>query len=431
MRNIYLLLFAICACALGVSAQEIVTTSPSPLQEGSENVQIFYHANLGNQQLKGLSPSAAVYAHVGVVTNLSDGGWAYAPTWGDNAAKYKLSYYGTDTWKLEIGDIRSFFGITNPQEQVQRLAFVFRNADCSREGKTANGGDIFVDVMPEGFHLSLSSDAPLVLNSQTATVTFTATTTAAADIELFIGSTDSEPIASAKDAKSLTKSYTFAQSSSADVIARATHAGGSATETMHICYPDNSDPMAYPGGTPQMGAVAAPNGDVTFCLAAPGKTNAMIIGAWNGYKATAQGVMHYADVNGIRYFWTTVSGLDPDTEYPYYYLVDQSIKVGDPYARLVLDPYNDKWLSDGTYPGLIPYPADEVKDNVMLAVYKGNRDKYAWKVKDFRGPSSKTLSYMRCSCATSPAPKAKPTATAPYARQWTSSTTCNLSASTP
>lgn len=392
MRNLYLLFLAVILMASSASAQQIVTTSPSPLQEGSQNVSITYYADQGNKQLMGLTASDAVYAHIGVITNLSNGNWAYAPSkWGDNSAKYKLKYVTTNTWLLEIGDIRTYFGITNPNEHVEKIAIVFRNANCSREGKTATGGDIFVDVYPDGFHLDFSSNAPLVLNSQNATVTFKAATTLPAKIELFFDDVNSTPFASVDNATNLSKSYTFSLGDSHDVIAVATANGASETKTLSVCYPGNSDSKAYPGGTPVMGAKAESNGDVTFCIAAPGKTNAMIIPSWDGYRAKAKNVMHYTDINGIRYFWTTVSGLDPDKEYPYYYLIDESIKVADPYARLVLDPYNDKWLSDGTYPSLIPYPAEEVGDNVMLAVYKGNRDAYSWKVKDFHGVKDSDL----------------------------------------
>lgn len=373
------------------NAQQIVTTSPSPLQEGSQNVSITYYADQGNKGLMGNTPSDPVYAHVGVITNLSNGNWAYAPSWGDNSPKYLLSYVGTNTWRLDIGNIRTYFGITNPNEHVQKIALVFRNGNCSKEGKTATGGDIFVDVLPDGFQLDFSSNAPLVLNSQNSTVTFTANTTSPSKIQFFLDDVNSTPFASADNATSLTKQYTFNLGESHDVIATATYAGGSETKTLSVCYPGNSVEKAYPGGVPVMGATAESNGDVTFCIAAPGKTNAMIVPSWSGYTAKSENVMHYTDVDGIRYFWITVSGLDPNTEYPYYYLIDETIKVADPYARLVLDPYSDKWLSDGTYPGLIPYPAEAIGDNVMLAVYKGTRDVYDWKVKDFKGVADSDL----------------------------------------
>ncbi|MCM1452508.1 MAG: alpha-amylase family glycosyl hydrolase [Clostridium sp.] len=392
MTKLYSLLLTL-LLAISPAAAQIITSSPSPLQTNSTGVTITFHADQGNKGLMGLDASTPVYAHTGVITNKSNGGWAYAPTWLDNAAKYKMQYVAANTYTLTIGDINTYYGITDASEVVEKLCFVFRTADGSQEGKTATGGDIFLDVLAAGFKMQFTSNAPEILTSATSTVTFTAAVPEYSSIKFYINDVNSTPFATAAYAKSLTKDYTFAAGSDYDVIAVATERTGekrTTTETIHICFPPDSKQEAFPGGKPKMGATANADGTVTFCIAAPDKTNGMIIGAWNGYEASAKGVMNYADVDGIRYFWTKVSGLDPDTEYPYYYLIDGTYKVGDPYARLVLDPYSDKWLEDGTYPGLIPYPS-EVEGDVMLAVYKGNRDKYDWKVKDFQGVAQSDL----------------------------------------
>jgi len=385
------MLFAL-SLAFAAATAQVVTSSPTPLQTNSTGIVITFHANQGNKGLMGLDASADIYAHTGVITNKSGGQWAYAPTWLDNAPKYKLTNVGTDTWSLNIGDINTYYGITDPTEVVQKLCFVFRTANGSKEGKTATGGDIFLDVIPEGFRMQFTSDAPTILTSANPTVKFSVVVPKTATIKLYIDDVNSTPIGKTTG-KTLTKEYTFAQGADCDVIAVATEIGGEkrvTSEKMHICFPPDSKPAEFPGGTPKMGATANSDGSVTFCIAAPGKSNGMIVGAWNNYDASASSVMNYTDVDGIRYFWTKVNGLNPDTEYPYYYIIDGTYKVGDPYARLVLDPYSDKWLSDGTYPGLIPYPS-EVEGNVMLAVYKGNRDKYDWKVKNFQGPAQSDL----------------------------------------
>lgn len=52
-----------------------------------------------------------------------------------------LEYVSKDLWKLYIGDIHTYYGITDPSQKVAKLAFVFRNANGSKEGK-AEGGRI-------------------------------------------------------------------------------------------------------------------------------------------------------------------------------------------------------------------------------------------------------------------------------------------------
>lgn len=388
MRNLYFSILALLGAvfaAAPVQAQSVVECSPAPLQQDSKDVVITFYADRGNQGLKGLSASTPVYAHTGVIVEGSNE-WAYAPTWLTNTPKYQLTYVSPNTYTLNIGSISEYYGITNPNEVVKKLAFVFRTADGSREGKTALGGDIFIDVLPSGFQMEFTSDAPSVLTAANSTVNFSAKTTATATITI---SVDGKQVAKTTGTAASAQ-VKFNPGNESTVTATATNGNETISDNITVCYPRASQSKPYPGSSPQQGAVAQANGDVTFCFAAPGKNTVMLIGSWNGYRATNAQVMDYAEVNGIKYFWTTVSGLDPDTEYPYYYLVDNSMSVGDPYARLVLDPYSDKWLSDGTYPGLIPYPA-EVTDNVMLAVYKGNRDKYDWKVTNFQGPAQQDL----------------------------------------
>lgn len=139
-----------------------------------------------------------------------------------------------------------------------------------------------------------------------------------------------------------------------------------------------SPSVAYPGGTPRMGAVRNADGTVTFCLAAPGKKSVSIVPAWDNYELLPSNLMNFHDFEGQRYFWLTTSRPLPADEYlPYYFLVDGTYTVADPYARLVLDPHSDPYLPTKCFPGLPAYPSDKVS-GVMLAVYRGDIDSYAW-----------------------------------------------------
>lgn len=165
MKKIFTLFVAFALlCGLGAAAQ-IVTTSPSPLQENSGDVVLYYHADspLGNGGLKDYKGDD-VYAHIGVTTAAGD--WQHAPTWGDNAAKYKMTRVDANTYSLAIGDIRTYFGLT-AGETVSRLCMVFRNSTKDKEGKALGGKDIFVDVHKAGLALSFECSAPDVVTSAT------------------------------------------------------------------------------------------------------------------------------------------------------------------------------------------------------------------------------------------------------------------------
>lgn len=303
MRKLLLMIACLMGVAAGLRAQ--VASEPTPLREDSENVWIYFYADQGSKGLAGVSKETAVYAHTGACTNKGD--WRYAPNWLDNSDKYRLEYVSPDVWRLFIGNIREYYGITDENETVRRLAFVFRNANGSKEGKTAGGGDIFLSVL------------------------------------------------------------------------------GSGEEN-----PPSSEAKPYPGGKPRMGAVENQDGSVTFCLAAPGKSGVSIIGSWNDYAQDKDAEMYVDSQDGIQYFWKTVKGLNKDTDYLYYYLVDGTTSVGDPYARLVLDPDNDKYIPASVFPNLPAYPEGKVPQ-VALAVYRAGIDNYDWQVKDFKGVDKDNL----------------------------------------
>lgn len=389
MKHLYYLLLAIILLPCHAANAQLITTSPTIVQRSSNPIVITFHADQGNKGLMGLTSSTPVYAHTGIIRKGSTK-WEYAPQWLDNSAKYKLSYVSANTWQLTIPGINEYYGITNAVE-VEKLAFVFRNANGSKEGKTAAGGDIFVNVVQDNeFELTLTSSAESEYITQARDITFTATTTSSADIDIYLNSTTSSPVASAKNATTLTKTIAINTPGTYNVIARATSGTKTATQTSTVTYLGQSTQTDYPGGIPQMGAKANSDGSVTFCLAAPDKSNVLIVGSWNEYDIATSQPMHYQDYNGNRYFWATISGLAADTDYPYYYLVDGQYKVGDPYANLVLDPWNDRYISPTVFPDMPPYPSDKVSD-VPLAVYNSSINDYEWKIKNFKGVDQSAL----------------------------------------
>ena len=127
MQKLYLtFLLSMILAAFGMQAQ-VVVTDPPVLQENSQNVVIYFYADQGNRQLINQPSTAAIYAHTGVITNLSASGsdWKHAPDWLDNSAKYKLDYVSDNVWKLDIGSIREYYGV-GAGETVKQLCFVFR-----------------------------------------------------------------------------------------------------------------------------------------------------------------------------------------------------------------------------------------------------------------------------------------------------------------
>lgn len=383
MKKLLLILTTLLCFPIVIQAQ--VSSKPSPLQEDSENIWIYFYADQGNKGLIDQPASKPVYAHTGACTNKGD--WRYAPNWLDNSAKYELEYVSPNVWRLYIGNIRTYYGITDPAETVSKLAFVFRNADGSREGKTASGGDFFLDVLDSGLQISLQCDLEGdVITADHNTVTFTVATTMSASITLKVG----ETLIGEADGKELVAQHTFAEPGAYTVTASATADDNTVSSSLNLYYMSAAESKPYPGGTPKLGAVNNGDGSVTFCFAAPEKHTVSIIGSWDNYALSDAGAMYLDKVDGIEYFWQTVKGIKDGETYLYYYLVDGNISVGDPYARLVLDPANDKYIPESVFPNLPEYPVDKVQD-VCLAIYKSDINAYDWKVKDFKGVDKDNL----------------------------------------
>jgi len=309
MRNLRFfcaMLAAMLACS--VTQAQVITTDPAVVTENTKNLTITFHADWGNHGMAGLDGTMKVYAHTGVITNLSknNGDWRYCTSdWNAPQEKFRMTYAGVNLWTLTIADIREFYGVP-AGETIEKLKFVFHASPGSQEGKTSVGGDVALTLMPDNFPAATQAD--------------------------------------------------------------------------------------FPGGAPVPGVTTNPDGSATFCMLAPDKTSVVLRGSWNNYTIVPEQQMHYTTgADGMRYFWTTVNDLTPDTDYIYYYLVDYQMEVGDAWAQLVLDADNDKYIPSTVYPDMPAYPARLVnstmvaQSNIPLAVYNSGAGRYSWEVTDFKG----------------------------------------------
>lgn len=392
MRKIFYLLIPVLACFVQMSQAQVVTTSPDPLQENSQDVIIYFHADQGNKGLMGASSSEAIYAHTGV--DVVDGAgnrstWKYAPTWGENLEKYQLSYVSENLWKLYIGNIREYYGV-QPDETVERLCFVFRNANCTREGKGINNTDIFVDVVPEGFQLTFRKNMENdIIDASSASVTFTANTTSPAYISI---SVDGTIVAAQNNVKELTTTHTFTSPGEHNVKCIATSGAGTQESVINLLYIKPAQPAADQT-IPPMGVTDNHDGTYTFCIAAPQKNSSVLVGSWNNYRPSSAGVMEYVDrmIDGVpfRYFKVTLPSTVAVAPFAYYYVIDASTSIGDPYARLILDSEFDRYIPQDVYPNLPAFP-DNITTTKTMGYYADNLLDYEWQY-DFCAPDKDNL----------------------------------------
>ncbi len=376
------------------SFSQIITSNPAFVTENGV-IEITFDASKGNQAMVGATDC---YAHAGLITSKSTGNtdWKYAPSWGDNSAKYKMTSVGTNKWKLTITpNIRTYYGVTDSNEKVYKLAFVFRNSTGDKVGKEADGADILVDVYPPGLFVDFSSPANNIIVSPTASVSFTANASQSSDMKLYLNTVASTPVATASNATKLTYSKTF-PAGNYYLIAEAVSNGSTVRDTTYFC--STAKGLRVSETRPanlQEGITCNADGSVTLCIYAPKKEYIYVLGDFNGYRPDNDYLMKYEETGTIagkkRYFWLTLSGLDASKEYAFQYLVDGAIRIGDPYCEKILDPWNDKWINYAysIYPDLRSYPTDKAQD--VLSTFQINSPKYQWQASGFQAPDQNKL----------------------------------------
>lgn len=378
MKKIFMTLAAGLLTAGSVSAQ-LISSNQEYLTQDSQGIVITYRpddAN-SNKKLADLPESTQLYAHVGVITNSSagDADWKHSSTWKDNADKYKLKYVGPNTYTFSFSNFKEFFGL-NDTERVLKLVFVFRDATASKEGHTAAGGDITLEVIPKGFsYETIPAMTSAVVGDEIA---FSLKSSTAATLSI---SLNGQTLTSKDNVFVLDYSYKFTEPGTYQFESKSS--ASSSTKKTNVTVSDAKN-LAFPDGlTPQPGIVET-SGGTTFCLAAPAKGHVRLVGSWDGDdfpENLDSQLMNYCDYEGFRYFWLTVPNLDSEKIYTYYYIVDNKTRVADPYSRLVLDRTNDtdaiKAIWDEGSMELPPFPNVDSSLS-FISVYKADMNQYDW-----------------------------------------------------
>ena len=361
-----------------ISAQVVTTVPVLPVTD--QSVVVTFNATQGGGGLAGYTGD--VYAHTGVITELSNepSDWKYVKTgWGVNTPDTKLTRIGEDLYALDIlPNIREYYGVPE-SEEILRMAFVFRSEEEVNgqwlEGKTEAGGDIFVDLTEPGLSvLILQPEYRPVLAALNEEVQIEIAANDADKISLYIDGV----LVQETSANTMQEAYTPVTFDSHLVKAVAENNEGMVADSFYIHVRPEVNIEALPAGV-RDGINYRSDTSVVLCLLAPGKGFIYVLGDFNEWDINND---HYMKMtpDSLR-FWVEVDGLVPDREYIFQYFIDGEIRVGDPYADKVSDPWNDKYISDQTYPGLIEYP--EGKTSGIATVLQTAQEGYEWEVTDF------------------------------------------------
>ena len=379
MRKITLL-FALVLTSI-VMAQ--VTTVPGIIQKGYDGeVTIIFNPNEGN---KGMVGAAKCYAHTGLITSASsnDGDWKnVVENWRANTSKTQLTKDG-DNWKLVIPNIYTFYNCSKSTE-IKKLAFVFHDGpNGSKEGKTSDGKDIMVDLVEAGLAVSITSAMPEI-SKQGDKVKLQCIATESAQLSLMLNGKE----VAAKEGTELEYEHTLSEVGDYIFTFSAKKDDEKKEVTIQTCVVDAPTKEVRPAGV--VNGIYYDEKDptkVTLCTYAASKTapaqHVFVVGDFNDWAVSTA----YQMKQDGNYFWLEITGLTPQQEYAFQYMVVRADgvvkKISDLYSEKVLHN-DDQWEPKTVNPDLMDYPA---QGDGYVTVIQTDKPEFQW--------SDATLNFKR------------------------------------
>lgn len=334
-----------------------VTTVPGIIQKGYDGkVTIIFNPNEGNGGMKG---ATECYAHTGIITSASsnDGDWKnVVEGWRANTAKTQLQKDGTN-WKLEINNLYDFYGCPKTTE-IKKLAFVFHDGPSgSKEGKTAEGTDIFVELAEAGLAASIVGDIPEIASlGRTITLNCYATMPATLTLKL------NGQVVKTETGSEMAYTQTLDKQGNYNFELTVATADETATATASTCVPNDPTKANRPAGI--VNGIYYDKADetkVTLCTYAGSKTepakHVFVVGDFNNW--TISNDYQLKQANDSAYFWIELTDLTAQQEYAMQYVVvraDGQVKrISDLYSEKVLHK-DDAWEPKQLDPTLMDYP---------------------------------------------------------------------------
>lgn len=380
MKN-RLVLTALVALICGQVVAQIVTLDPTFATQ-SDVITITYDASQGNGGLSGVVP---VYAHTGVILEGEEGWQNVQGNWGQADPNVLMTPLGNNLHELTI-DIEDFYGIEDG-EVVTQLAFVFRNATGSLEGKTADNSDIYVDLYNNEFATNISTPfETIIFTDDAGEVEFTAVSNIPADFNLYL---DDAIVDSGSDVDELSTEVDFTGMATGQywLWMEATNGALTQTDSTLVIIQGLPQVLATPTGVVD-GINYIDDQTVILQIFAPFKEFIYVMGDFNDWQYNLDYFMNVTP-EGNR-FWIEVSELTPGQEYAFQYVIDdEAMRVADIYADKILDPWNDQWIPAETYPDLMSYPEDETSQ--IVSVLQTAQEPYVWQVESFERPATEEL----------------------------------------
>ena len=394
MKKLYSITLLLSLISLFANGQ-LLTSTPAFPKETDAGVVITMDASKGNQGLSGYNPSD-VYVHLGAITTLSTNAsdWKYVKfTWAtSNPAAQAISQGGNKwTYTLTGTSARDFFGITNANEHILKIAILFRNGAGTVVQRNTDGSDMYVPFYDAGLQARISRPfrqptyTPVIepISKYVGdTILIQAASSITSNLKLYFNGTQVSSVSNT----STSAIATITAGGTQRIIAEAENSGTYKRDTIDFFVNASTITAPLPAGVTD-GINYTSSTSAILVLYAPNKSTVSVLGDFNNWQQST-GYQMKRTPDGNRY-WLELTGLTAGTEYAYQYLIDGSLKVADYNAEKVLDPSNDPSIAATTYPNLKPYPTAFTTG--IVSVLQTAKQQYTWSANTFIRPDKRNL----------------------------------------
>ena len=369
---------------LGSASGGIVSLDPA-FPGADEQVTIVYDATKG---VSDLGDAEKVYIHSGVIFSGPEGTtWNnVVGNWGQDDGVGEMTPVdgAPGKWQITIPSIRDYYAVEGG-EPVFRLAMVFRSADGTQIGKSDTDEDIFVNVDPGDYVRFTAPNTSEIFGIAGDELLLNAETSGVAEhisLEINEGS-GFVAVAQTSDTDDISFQYNLSSSREIQIKVSAQIGGEtvSAIKTISVYLRQPNTIAELPAGM-KNGINYDPQdpSKATLVLLAPQKEFVYLLGDFNNWEITNDYLMQQTPDGET--FWLELTDLETKKEYVYQYWVEGTIKIGDPYADKVADPYSDGNIPLHVYPDPVAYNKTEYG---IATVLQTGQEAYKWNYPEVAG----------------------------------------------
>ena len=369
-----------------VCTAQIVWTEPA-FPTVDDQVTLYYNSALGNGEVQGVVP---VYIHTGVITSNSNGpsDWQNVQTsWGTADPNAVMNPEGNGVHSFDFNGVTlSEYYQLDPDETVESLAMVFRNSNGTLVGRNADGSDIFYEVSSGSFSTSIQTpENGYALLEIGESYEVLGLASESCDLSLLI---NGNVVA---EATGLELSYTFEATEGGQFNLELIGDNGSQTaqDQASLTVLPEAPIIGWPATGSEDGIHYPTSTSAFLQLHAPGKEFVFVVGDFNDWQLSFDYLMTQTP-DGNKH-WLEIEGLEAGSSYRFHYhIMPDDMRVADPYSEIVLDPWNDQWIPESTFPDLIPFP-NMLTENTPVSVLTPGAPEFNWTDGDFERPDKASL----------------------------------------